>query len=94
MTAPGSAPPGGGSRPAAERLAPPLRNSRFSRLALTLDKSRPGRVFSFPGRLWSYLSSGILPVSWLTFFFGPQIATPKYCSELSGARPIFSMNSS
>ena len=41
-----------------------------------------------------YRNSGILPVSLLTFFFGPQIATPKYCRVLSGTRPIFSVNSS
>ncbi len=42
----------------------------------------------------NYFNSGILPVSLLTFFLGPQIATPKYCRVLSGTWPIFSMNSS
>lgn len=43
---------------------------------------------------YGYLNNGILPVSLLTFFLGPQIATPKYCRELSGAAAIFSINSS
>ena len=41
-----------------------------------------------------YRNSGILPVNLSTFFFGPQIATPKYCRVLSGTWPIFSTNSS
>lgn len=29
-----------------------------------------------------YRSSGMLPVSLLTFFFGSQIASPRYCSQV------------
>ena len=43
---------------------------------------------------FSYRSSGILPVSLLTFFLGPQMARPKYCRVLSDTFPIFEINSS
>ena len=44
--------------------------------AVPLEPTTP--AFSF------YRNSGILPVSLLTFFFGPQTAMPKYCKLLSG----------
>ena len=58
------------------------------------------RLFLLPSwgraifKILIYRNKGILPVSLLTFFLGPQMATPKYCRVLSGTWPIFSINSS
>lgn len=48
-------------------------------------KSPPERA----GICLFYLNSGMLPVSWLTFFFTPHMATPRYCSASSGTCPHF-----